>query len=115
MGTPGGDGQDQHILQTLLNVILGGQNLQQAIEAPRLESSHFHQSFDDKRDAPGVLEIEGRVPADVLFALERRGHLLEVRGPYGIATAGVAVGIAPELGTLRGGADIRGFRQAFGW
>jgi gamma-glutamyltranspeptidase/glutathione hydrolase len=115
VGTPGGDGQDQQILQTLLNIILGGQNLQQAIEAPRLESSHFHQSFDDKRDAPGVLEIEGRIPADVLFALERRGHLLEVRGPYGIATAGVAVGIEPEFGTLRGGADIRGLRQAFGW
>ena len=115
VGTPGGDGQDQQILQTLLNIIFGRQNLQQAIEAPRLESAHFHQSFDDKRDAPGVLEIEGRIAADVLYALERRGHLLDVRGPYGIATAGVAVGIEPEFGTLRGGADLRGLRQAFAW
>ncbi len=115
VGTPGGDSQDQQILQTLLNIILGGQNLQQAIEAPRLDSLHFHQSFDDKPDAPGMLEIESRIPTDVLFALERRGHLLEVKGPYGIATAGVAVGIDPDFGTLRGGADIRGLRQVFGW
>ncbi|MEQ1582057.1 MAG: gamma-glutamyltransferase family protein [Steroidobacteraceae bacterium] len=115
VGTPGGDSQDQQILQTLLNIIMGGHSLQQAIEAPRLESMHFHQSFDDKRDAPGMLEIEGRIPTDVLFGLERRGHLLEVRGPYGISTAGVAVGIDPDFGTLRGGADIRGLRQAFGW
>ncbi len=53
VGTPGGDTQDQNILQTLLNVILAKQNLQQAIESPRFESAHFHQSFAEKVDAPG--------------------------------------------------------------
>ncbi len=115
VGTPGGDSQDQHIGQTLLNMILGGMNIQQAIESPRLESFHFHQSFSDKRDVPGMLAIESRIPAEVIAALERRGHLVEVAAPYGIATALVAVGLEPKFGTLRGGADVRGERQVFGW
>jgi gamma-glutamyltranspeptidase / glutathione hydrolase len=115
VGTPGGDSQDQHICQTLLNIILGKQNIQQALEAARVESLHFHQSFDDKRDLPGVLVAESRVPAALLSALARRGHQVEVTGGYGIATAGVAVGVDPKFGTLRGGADVRGERQVFGW
>lgn len=115
IGTPGGDGQDQQIVQTLLNLILGGQNIQQAIEAPRIESLHFHQSFGDKRDEPGMVAIESRVPAEILSALKRRGHLVDVATAYGIATGLVAVGLDPEFGTLRGGADVRSERQAFGW
>jgi gamma-glutamyltranspeptidase/glutathione hydrolase len=115
VGTPGGDTQDQHIAQTLLNLILGKLNTQQAIEAPRLESSHFHQSFDDKRDAPGQVAIESRIPAAVIAALLGRGHRIERVGGYGIGTAGVAVGVDPKFGTLRGGADVRGERQVFGW
>ncbi len=115
IGTPGGDGQDQQIAQTLLNIFLRGQNLQQAIESPRLESFHFHHSFFDKRDAPGLLMIESRISPEVIAALERRGHLVEVAGAYGIATALVAVGVEPKFNTLRGGADVRAERQAFGW
>ncbi|MET0280307.1 MAG: gamma-glutamyltransferase [Steroidobacteraceae bacterium] len=114
VGTPGGDSQDQHIAQTLLNIILGRQNLQQALEAPRIESMHFHQSFDDKADDPGLLLVEDRIPAAVRAALMRRGHRLEAVGDYGMATAGVAVGVDPKFGTLRGGADIRGEREMFG-
>jgi gamma-glutamyltranspeptidase / glutathione hydrolase len=114
VGTPGGDTQDQHICQTLLNVILGKQNLQQALEAPRLESAHFHESFADKPDAPGRLAIESRVAPAIIAALVARGHLVERLSSYGIGTAGVAVGVDPRFGTLRGGADVRGERQVFG-
>jgi gamma-glutamyltranspeptidase/glutathione hydrolase len=115
LGTPGGDGQDQHIAQTLLNVVLGRYNLQQALEAPRIESSHFHGSFGEKRETPGGLDIESRIPAEVITGLMRRGHRVRVIGDYDIATAGVAVGVDPRFGTLRGGADVRGERQVFGW
>jgi gamma-glutamyltranspeptidase/glutathione hydrolase len=115
VGTPGGDGQDQHIAQTLLNVLLGRYNLQQALEAPRIESSHFHGSFGEKRDTPGGLDVEARFPAEVITGLMRRGHRVRVLGDFDIATAGVAVGIDPRHGTLRGGADVRGERLAFGW
>ena len=115
VGTPGGDSQDQHIAQTLLNIILGGQNLQQAIEAPRLESTHFHESFDDKRDAPGGLPIESRIPAGIIAALMARGHRVDLVADFGAGTAGVAVGVDARFGTLRGGADVRGERHVFGW
>jgi len=115
VGTPGGDSQDQHITQTLLNLLLGQQNIQQALEAPRVESMHFHQSFEDKRDLPGVLLVESRVPSATIAALMNRGHRVSVVGDYDIGTAGVAVGVDPRSGTLRGGADIRGERQIFGW
>ncbi len=114
-GTPGGDSQDQHIAQTLLNIILGKQNIQQALESPRVESAHFHQSFEDKRDAPGAVEIEQRIPGATITTLMGRGHRVDLIGSFGAGTAGVAVGVDARFGTLRGGADVRGERLVFGW
>ena len=115
IGTPGADSQDQQIAQVLLYILVGKQNLQQAIEAPRLDSSHMHQSMGDKRDEPGVIEVEQRIPLDVLTALARRGHRISLVGDYGIGAAMVAAGVDARHGTLRGGADVRGERYAFGW
>jgi gamma-glutamyltranspeptidase/glutathione hydrolase len=115
IGTPGADTQDQQILQVLLSIILGKQNIQQAIEAPRVDSMHMHQSFGDKRDAPGVFEAEMRFPLEILQALVGRGHRIGGVNDYGIGSAMVAAGVDPKFGTLRGGADVRGERYAFGW
>ncbi|MDB5685717.1 MAG: gamma-glutamyltranspeptidase, partial [Rhizorhabdus sp.] len=105
IGTPGGDNQDQQIMNVLLRVLVFGQPLQAAIEAPRINSNHFHGSFMIKKDEPGVLEIENRVPEDVRAALTARGHKLDVLGPYAVSTGVVAAGVVPGSGTLRGGAD----------
>jgi gamma-glutamyltranspeptidase / glutathione hydrolase len=115
IGTPGGDSQDQQIAQVLLNLTLGGQGLQQAIEYPRLDSMHMHQSFGDKRDAPGMFEVEQRIPMATLTALVRRGHRLLPVGDFEIGSAMVAVGPDAKFGTLRGAADVRGDRYVFGW
>jgi gamma-glutamyltranspeptidase/glutathione hydrolase len=115
IGTPGGDNQDQQIMNVLLRVLAFNQPLQAAIEAPRINSNHFHDSFAIKQDEPGVLEIEDRVPADVRAALTARGHKLAVLGPYAVSTGIVAAGVVPETGTLRGGADVRRERYVFGW
>ncbi|WP_336965796.1 gamma-glutamyltransferase family protein [Sphingobium aquiterrae] len=115
IGTPGGDNQDQQIMNVLLRVLVFGEPLQAAIEAPRINSNHFHASFAAKKDEPGVLEIEDRVPADVRAALTVRGHRLEVLGPFGVSTGIVAAGVVPGPGTLRGGADVRRERYVFGW
>jgi hypothetical protein len=80
-----------------------------------VESAHFHESFGEKPDAPGVLTVESRLPSELTAALSRRGHRIQVVGDYDIATAGVAVGVDPQAGTLRGAADVRGARQVFGW
>ena len=62
-----------------------------------------------------MLEIESRVPAAVRDALTARGHKLRLLGPYGMSTGVVAVGVNPQTGTLRGGADVRRERYIFGW
>ena len=113
--TPGGDSQDQQVLNVLLNVIVFGMDLQPAIEAPRINSNHPHSSFDNHANAPGQLDIEGRIPAKVQEELRARGHEVRVLGPYGMQSGVVAVGVNPKTGTLRGGSDLRRERYIFGW
>jgi gamma-glutamyltranspeptidase/glutathione hydrolase len=115
IGTPGGDNQDQQIMNVLLRVLIHDQPLQAAIEEPRINSNHFHNSFSVKKDDPGALEIENRVPEATRTALAARGHKLTVLGPYGVSTGVVAAGLVPGSGTLRGGADVRRERYVFGW
>lgn len=115
ISTPGGDSQDQQILNVLLNIMVFDMTIQEALEAPRINSLHPFSSFDDHESLPGVLEIESRFAPDVLEALRARGHSLRVLGPYGMSTGVVAVGVNPATGTLRGGADVRRERYVMGW
>ena len=115
ISTPGGDSQDQQLLNVLLQIIVFDKDIQEAIEAPRINSLHPFSSFDDHESQPGVLEIEDRVPQASRDELTARGHKLRVVGPYGISTGVVAVGVDPRSGTLRGGADVRRERYIFGW
>jgi gamma-glutamyltranspeptidase/glutathione hydrolase len=115
ISTPGGDSQDQQILNVLLEMMVFGKDIQEAIEAPRINSLHPFGSFDNHMSDPGVLEIEDRVPEAVRAALTARGHKLRVLGPYSMSTGVVAVGVNPQTGTLRGGADVRRERYVFGW
>jgi gamma-glutamyltranspeptidase/glutathione hydrolase len=115
ISTPGGDSQDQQILNVLLRILVFGKGIQEAIEDPRINSLHPFSSFDSHESEPGVLEIESRVPQAVRDNLTARGHRLRVLGPYGMSTGVVAVGVNPQSGTLRGGADVRRERYVFGW
>ncbi|MEW6367576.1 MAG: gamma-glutamyltransferase family protein [Acidobacteriota bacterium] len=115
IATPGGDSQDQQNLNVILAHIDFGLPIQEAIEAPRINSEHMFNSFRDHRDQPGVLTIEGRVPWEVLEELRRRGHDLRIVGPFRMPTAVTAVGIDLEHQTLFGGADVRGERAIAGW
>ena len=107
IGTPGGDSQDQQILLVLLNIIDFGMDVQSAIEAPRVNSLHPQSSFDDHRAQPGVLEIERSYAPQVIEELRARGHVIRLRGAYGISTGIVVAGMDPATGRLRGGADPR--------
>jgi gamma-glutamyltranspeptidase/glutathione hydrolase len=115
ISTPGGDSQDQQILNVLLEMIVFGNDIQEAIEAPRINSLHPFGSFDSHASEPGVLEIESRVPEETRTELIARGHKLKVLGAYSMSTGVVAVGVDPKNGTLRGGADPRRERYIFGW
>ena len=115
ISTPGGDSQDQQVLNVLLNLLVFEMPVQVAIEAPRINSLHPFSSFENHESQPGVLEIESRVPAEVRQALTARGHTLKVLDAYAMSTGVVAVGVEPKTGTLRGGADPRRERYIFGW
>src|SRR5207249_243562 len=55
-GTPGGDVQQQAMLQVFLNVTVFGMELQRAVEAPRVASRSFPDSFWPHAHAAGKLE-----------------------------------------------------------
>jgi gamma-glutamyltranspeptidase/glutathione hydrolase len=73
LSTPGGDNQDQALVQILLNILEFGMNPQEAVEAPRFDTLHLVSSFDDHKLIPGSLNIESRVPKDVINQLQQRG------------------------------------------
>src|SRR5436189_259486 len=106
-GTPGGDVQQQAMLQVFLNVTVFGMELQAAVEAPRLASRSFPDSFWPHAMAPGKVEIERRIPRETRDALAALGHVVaewpEFEWRAG-AVCGVRVG--PE-GTRWAGADPR--------
>jgi gamma-glutamyltranspeptidase/glutathione hydrolase len=77
-GTPGGDQQDQWTAQFFLRHVHAGMNLQEAIDAPAWHSEHFPSSFWPREARPGVLVVEGRLPAATIKELQRRGHKVEV-------------------------------------
>lgn len=73
-GCPGGDVQSQGMLQFLLNVTEFGLDLQQGIEAPRIMSWNFPNSFAPHPYHPGRVDIEDRVPEEVRSELRGMGH-----------------------------------------
>lgn len=106
-GTPGGDVQQQAMLQVLLNTTIWGMPLQEAIEAPRVASRSFPDSFWPHVYSPGKLEVEGRVPKSTRDGLAALGHEV-AEWPDWEWRAGAVCGVkvAPD-GTRWGGADPR--------
>ncbi len=74
LATPGGDNQDQALLQILLNVIEFGMNSERAIEAPRIQSRHLVSSFDNHAMNPDELLLDERIPANVYSDLTDKEH-----------------------------------------
>ena len=82
LGTPGADQQVLLTMQTLLNMIDFGMNVQQAIEAPKWLTRAFPASPFPHTMYPGDLSVESRVPESVRKELLARGHKLRVSGPW---------------------------------
>ena len=115
LSTPGGDNQDQALLQVLLNIVEFGMSPQEAVEAARFDTQHLVSSFDDHAFLPGSLNVEARYPEAVVKALERRGHRVKVQGPYGTTSAPTVILYDPRTGVISGGADPRRGRYAVAW
>jgi gamma-glutamyltranspeptidase/glutathione hydrolase len=105
-GTPGGDQQDQWSLQFLLNVIDFGMDLQEALDAATVQTTHFPGSFYPHKAEPGGVRVESRIGADVRDELTARGHVVNVDGAW---SHGQVTAVAREAnGVLSGAASPRG-------
>ncbi|MEW9547907.1 gamma-glutamyltransferase family protein [Nonomuraea sp. NPDC050783] len=104
-GTPGGDQQDQWSVNFFLAVVHGGLNLQEAVDAPMFHSEHFPSSFFPRGSRPGVLHAEERLDPGVVAELRRRGHEVEVQGPWSL---GRLSAVARDGGFLKAAANPRG-------
>jgi gamma-glutamyltranspeptidase/glutathione hydrolase len=115
LSTPGGDNQDQALLQVLLNVIEFGMNPQEAVEAPRFDTQHYVSSFDDHEFLPGSLSVESRVSLKTIQELSQKGHKVKIQAEWGTLSAPTVITYDPKTGVAAAGADPRRSRYAVAW
>jgi gamma-glutamyltranspeptidase/glutathione hydrolase len=114
LSTPGGDNQDQALLQIMLAVIEFHMGPEAAIEAPRFESRHLVSSFDNHAMNPGNLVLDERIPAAVVEELTARKHIVETRTRWFSGAAPVLILITPA-GVIEGAADPYSYRATQAW
>jgi gamma-glutamyltranspeptidase/glutathione hydrolase len=112
LSTPGGDNQDQALLQVLLNIIEFEMTPQEAVESPRFQSEHLYSSFGNHEFTPGRLNLEGRIPIATSDALRALGHRVALTGDWSNSSAPTVIWV--HDGVLNGGADPRRARFVFG-
>lgn len=72
----GGDSQDQNLLQFFLNSVEFGMNVQQAAEAPNINSFQMRSSFGAHEIRPGRLLLARSTPQAVRDELTKMGYTL---------------------------------------
>jgi gamma-glutamyltranspeptidase/glutathione hydrolase len=103
VGTPGGDGQPQTLVQVITNILQFGLTPQQAVEAPRF------RWYGRER-----LGVEPGIAADVREALGRRGHQVQVQEPSEEFGGAQVIMVTPSGGRIAG-ADPRREAYAIAW
>ena len=114
-GTPGGDAQDQWMLQFFVNYTQFGMNIQEAVDAPTVHSVHFPSSFYPRNAYPGRVVAESRIPREVAADLGRRGHEVVMTGAW---NNGKVMGIRYDKTRgviLAGASPRRNAAYALGW
>ncbi len=109
----GGDSQDQNLLQFFLNVVEWGMTVQQAVEAPNINSSQMRSSFGAHETRPGQVLVASSTPDSVRAALKRMGYTLE----FAERTSGPinAIFFDRKHGTLWGGSSNHGEDYGIAW
>ena len=109
----GGDSQDQNLLQFFLNVVEFGMNVQQATEAPNINSFQMRSSFGLHESRPGRILLASSTPQDVRDGLTGMGYTLtfeeRTSGPIN------AIFIDREHGTFWGGSSNHGDDYGIAW
>src|SRR5262252_2837813 len=114
LGSPGGDDQVMRTMQTLINMVDFGMNIQQAIESPRWTSRSFPASPFPHTMYPGDMSVEERIPDATRQALIARGHKLHVVPPWSLGSNGGII-IDSATGVLSAVADPRVDAYAWAW
>jgi len=111
LSTPGGDNQEQSLLQVMLDTLEFGMNAQAAVEAARFQTRHLVSSFDNHAWNRGDLLLDERIPAQVFQALVEKGHKVSSRSRWASGAAPVMIRMMPD-GVIEAGADPYGYRVA---
>jgi gamma-glutamyltranspeptidase/glutathione hydrolase len=109
----GGDTQDQNLLQFFLDIVEFGMTVQEAVEAPNVNSYQMRSSFGGHESQPGRIEVHQATPEWVRNELTKMGYKVEVlprtSGPIN------AILLDHEHGTLWGGSSDHGEDYGIGW
>ena len=111
LGTPGGDNQEQTILQAFLSVVEFWDdwypNLHAALERPRAQTLHLFGSFWPHSPDFNRLNIEATISDTVYEELRARGHEVGRLRPFGMSGCATAVMIDPSTQNRLAAADPR--------
>jgi gamma-glutamyltranspeptidase/glutathione hydrolase len=109
----GGDSQDQNLLQFFLNVVEFGMTVQQAVEAPNLNSFQMRSSFGAHEMRPGHMEVATSLPTATRDALRRMGYVLQ----FAERTSGPinAILFDRKHGSMWGGSSHHGEDYGIAW
>ncbi len=109
----GGDSQDQNQLQFFLNMVEFGMNVQEAVEAPNMNSFQLRGSFGKHEFKPGVMLVNENTPPWTRKKLTEMGYKLE----YNARTSGPinAIYFDWKNGSMWGGASNFGDDYGIGW
>jgi gamma-glutamyltranspeptidase/glutathione hydrolase len=111
LGTPGGDNQEQTILQAFLSIVEFWDdwypNLHAALERPRAQTLHLFGSFWPHSADFNRLNVEATIPDAVYEELRARGHRVGRLRPFGMSGCATAVMIDPATQNRLAAADPR--------
>ena len=114
----GGDTQDQNLLQFFLNTVDFGMTVQEATEAPNINTDQLWLSLggeklEDRKPRPGHILLNNATPPYVRKDLMRMGYV----PTFGDRTSGPlnAIFIDDKHGTLWGGSSNYGLDYGIGW
>jgi gamma-glutamyltranspeptidase/glutathione hydrolase len=101
------------LLQFFLNVVEFGMTVQQAVEAPNINSFQMRSSFGAHEARPGAMEVATSLPVATRDALRTMGYTLQFversSGPIN------AILLDRKHGTMWGGSSNHGEDYGIGW
>lgn len=111
----GGDTQDQNLLQFFLDMVEFGMTIQEAVEAPNVNTNQLYLSLggEDRKPKPGSILINTETPAWIRKELRQMGYTLSFEdrtsGPIN------AIFFDWKHGSFWGGSSNHGEDYGIGW